>query len=476
MANFRHYRIYCETQGQWVDTWADTPPTVCPVNPAHTVRSGSAAQFQTKLIVVVPEVDGQGILGGDVGVGDEMERVIGPARIEKTTTQAVPALYIQCGSGHPAGYAGLSIGMDANAPVLNIASAATGYPLVALQAQNSNARGDIAFGTSRVADPATPSEGDFWYDAGAHVLKYRDNAVIQSLVPASQTSWNRDGGGHIYAKTATDDLYIGGATPNGVWFDDGDMVLGGSSMVGTEKLLVVGSQLIDQNGNAVGLDIDSEATGAPLINLQPLNTNTRGDIAFGTARTADPSTPSQGDLWYESTSQELKFRKSASTVEVRNAIKLQGYSVAATAPTNQYLLTWSSGSSQWYPESVANLPGPYSSIQTATASTTTTSATDALISGMTVTPPAGKYEVFFSTSLQESNNNQTVFVSIYSGGTKLADSDRCAQVAQWNNVCVPMSTHALVTVDGAQAIEARWRVTGGTGTSLQRSLMIVRVS
>ncbi len=476
MANFRHYRIYCETQSAWVETWADTPPTVCPDNPAHTVRSGSAAQIGTKLIVLVPDVDGQGILGGDVGVGDEMERVIGPARIDKDIAQAVPALSLQCSGSHPTGYAAFLLDMNVDAPVLDIDSEATSFPLVNLQPLSANTRGDIAFGTSRIADPSAPSEGDLWYDGGGHYLKYRDNVGIKTCASTSQVLWTADGSGHIYAKTATDDLYIGGATPNGVWFDDGDIVLGGSAMVGTEKLLVVGSQLIDQNGNAVGLDIDSEATGAPLINLQPLNTNTRGDIAFGTARTADPSAPSQGDLWYESTSQELKFRKSASTVEVRNAIKLQGYAVAATAPTNQYLLTWSSGSSQWYPESVANLPGPYSSIQTATASTTTTSATDVLMSGMTVTPAAGTYSVFFGTALQHTTNNQIVYVSIYVGGTKQTYSERPYQSGRWVGSAYCGDTHARVTVNGSQAIEVRWRTSAATATALQRSLMIVRVS
>ncbi len=54
------------------------------------------------------------------------------------------------------------------------------------------------------------------------------------------SDWSRSSG-HIYPTVATDDLYIGGSTPNGVWFDDGDMVLGGSAMVGTERLRVVGN-------------------------------------------------------------------------------------------------------------------------------------------------------------------------------------------------------------------------------------------
>jgi hypothetical protein len=76
MADFNHYRIYCETEVAWVDVWADTPPTTCPNNVAHTVRAGSAAQFETKLIPLVPK-GGQGLVGIDVGVADESLRVAG---------------------------------------------------------------------------------------------------------------------------------------------------------------------------------------------------------------------------------------------------------------------------------------------------------------------------------------------------------------------------------------------------------------
>jgi hypothetical protein len=122
--------------------------------------------------------------------------------------------------------------------------------------------------------------------------------------------WQRDAaGGFLYPNTITDDVAVGGhVAPTGKWFDDGDLVLGGNTMVGTEKLLVIGSQLIDQNGNGYGLDIDSEATGQPLINLQSILANTRGDVAFGTARTADPGAPLEGDLWYESTDNRFRYR------------------------------------------------------------------------------------------------------------------------------------------------------------------------
>lgn len=476
MANFNRYRIYCETEAAWVEDHADAEPTVCPNNPAHTVRAGSAAELDSKRVILVPDADGQGILGGETGIGDEMERVIGATRIEKTTADAVPALVLQCGSGHPTGYGCMQLDMDVDGPVLDIDSEATSYPLIGLQALDGNSRGDVAFGTSRTNDPTSPSEGDLWFDGATHFFKYRDNTTIRALVPSSSVFWTSDGSGHIHAKTATDDLYIGGATPNGVWFDDGDLVVGGSAMAGTEKLLVIGRQLIDQNENATGLDIDSEATGSPLINLQPLSTNTRGDIAFGTVRTADPTAPSEGDLWYESTSGELKFRKSATTVEVRNAIKLQGYAVATTAPTDEYVLAWNATASQWEPSPIDALPGPDYQQVTSVTEATTTSTTDVLMAGMIITPPAGKYTVFFSTTVQQSNNTNTVWISIYAGGTQEPYSEKMVNSPRWTNAGYAGYTQAIVTVDGTEAIECRWRTDDDTASALNRSLMIVRVS
>jgi hypothetical protein len=341
MADFNRYRIYCETESAWVEDHADVEPTTCPNNPAHTVRAGSAAELDSKRIILVPDADGQGILGGETGVGDEMERVIGATRIEKSTNQSVPALMLQCSTGHPTGYGCLQLDMD-----------------------------------------------------------------------------------------------VDGAA----------------------------------------LDIDSEATAYPLINLDAVLANTRGDIAFGTARTADPSTPSEGDLWYQSTAGEFKFRKSASTVEVRDAIKLQTYPIATTAPLGDYVLAWNATASEWQPTSMANLPGPYSDSASSTTSTTTTSATYELMAGMTITPPAGKYFVSFSTTFEHSNNGETIQYTIYAAGSQIVASERTVTSPRWVNADYPAMTGAIVTVNGSQAIGVGWRTTSPTATALTRSLFIVRVS
>lgn len=63
---------------------------------------------------------------------------------------------------------------------------------------------------------------------------------------------------------------------------------------------------INQAGNGAAIMIDHDATSRPVIEFTPVVGNTRGDIAFSTARTADPSSPSEGDTWYNSTDGTMK--------------------------------------------------------------------------------------------------------------------------------------------------------------------------
>jgi hypothetical protein len=149
--------------------------------------------------------------------------------------------------------------------------------------------------------------------------------------------WNRDSSGFLYPNTTTDDVAVGGhVAPTGKWFDDGDLVLGGNTMTGTERLKVVGSALIDQDGNALGLDIDSEATSEPLINLQPVVGNTRGDIAFGTVRTSSPTNPNEGDVWYNSTNHCLTYYDGTSNRCLNSQGLLAGASMGYYDGSNDY--------------------------------------------------------------------------------------------------------------------------------------------
>jgi hypothetical protein len=121
---------------------------------------------------------------------------------------------------------------------------------------------------------------------------------------------------------------------------------------------------------------------------------------------------------------------------------------------------------------------PSSSTQvTATADTTTTSITDVALSGMSITPGAGDYLIWFSGSM-EGSATSTQYASIYVNGAQLSHSERRVFTeASIPNTSFPVATHAYVTGVGAgQAIDIRWRTTAGTATMHQRTLIVQRVS
>jgi hypothetical protein len=116
----------------------------------------------------------------------------------------------------------------------------------------------------------------------------------------------------------------------------------------------------------------------------------------------------------------------------------------------------------------------------ATADTTTTSTTDVLMNTMTITPVAGTYLVSFSTTVDHSAQNVAVVISIYAGGTLKADSVR-GPIPRTNaigaiSMSMMASTNGVVTVNGSQAIEIRWKTASGTATAHQRTLDILRVA
>lgn len=116
-----------------------------------------------------------------------------------------------------------------------------------------------------------------------------------------------------------------------------------------------------------------------------------------------------------------------------------------------------------------------------TSTITTNSTTAVLMTGMTITPPAGTYQVFFNTYVDHNTSNATLDVVIYVGGSAVAASVRSTQprVVAGLNAATPITqfigTIAEVTVNGSQAIEGRWFVSSGTGTAYERTLNILRV-
>ena len=115
---------------------------------------------------------------------------------------------------------------------------------------------------------------------------------------------------------------------------------------------------------------------------------------------------------------------------------------------------------------------------TATADATTTSTTDVALAGMSITPGAGDYLIWFSGSMEGTLANSTQYASVYVNGAQLSHSERRVFTeGSIPNTSFPVANHAYVTGVGAgQAIDIRWRTTGGTATMHQRTLVVQRVT
>lgn len=110
----------------------------------------------------------------------------------------------------------------------------------------------------------------------------------------------------------------------------------------------------------------------------------------------------------------------------------------------------------------------------ATADDTTTSVTDVLMVGMTLTPAAGTYLVLWSGSIVNSANGaERTWISYYVGGSQVTATERSIGTA--GGAYSASSVQAAVTVNGSQAIELRWRVAGGTSTVRSRRLTILKI-
>ncbi|HEY9661447.1 MAG TPA: hypothetical protein V6C65_23570 [Allocoleopsis sp.] len=106
--------------------------------------------------------------------------------------------------------------------------------------------------------------------------------------------------------------------------------------------------------------------------------------------------------------------------------------------------------------------------------TSTSSGTDVVLTSMTLTPAAGTYWVYFdSTVVNSGNGAERVLVSLYVNGVQRAHTLKRIGIAGGAQSNVTIGD--IVSVNGSQAIDIRWRVPAGTGTCFERSLHVVRI-
>jgi len=104
----------------------------------------------------------------------------------------------------------------------------------------------------------------------------------------------------------------------------------------------------------------------------------------------------------------------------------------------------------------------------------TTSPTDDLITGFTVTPLSGTYAVWFSADITITQNNRDAECVVYKGGFEVVDTRRRVQ-GVGSNYKASFQTLGVVTVDGIEAVDIRANISSGSLAVGGRTIVLVRL-
>lgn len=104
----------------------------------------------------------------------------------------------------------------------------------------------------------------------------------------------------------------------------------------------------------------------------------------------------------------------------------------------------------------------------------TSSTSYEVMDSMTLSPASGTYMVWFNTTVVNTTGNADTYISLFAGGVQVATSERLIEEDNGTNQSI-MSTMGVITVDGTQAIDLRWKVSTGTSTAHAKTLMILKV-
>lgn len=111
---------------------------------------------------------------------------------------------------------------------------------------------------------------------------------------------------------------------------------------------------------------------------------------------------------------------------------------------------------------------------TSATTETITSLTDTVITGMSITPGAGDFLVFFDGRAEQDNDASALTVSMYHDGVQVPNTE---QQLNKKDIRYHIGANAYVTgVLAGEVIDIRWRVTQNQGFIYNRSLIAVKLA
>lgn len=120
---------------------------------------------------------------------------------------------------------------------------------------------------------------------------------------------------------------------------------------------------------------------------------------------------------------------------------------------------------------------------TDTVTTTTTSTTYVTLTNMSTSLAAGTYVLNFSTSVSNNTALEFTFFRVINGATPVLASERSmmsrTQVTALNiaeSQTMVVSTNTSLILPATATVAIQWRVSGGTGTSLQRTMTLLKIA
>lgn len=131
---------------------------------------------------------------------------------------------------------------------------------------------------------------------------------------------------------------------------------------------------------------------------------------------------------------------------------------------------------------VTNAPGSITISQNLLAVTkvssditdTTTSLTDVVVAGMSITPGEGDFLVFFDGKAEMDNDGANLTVSVYHNGVQIPNTEQSLNTKD-TAFHIGASTYVTGVLAG-ETIEIRWRVDTNSGFFYNRSLIAVKLA